>query len=88
MRQNYVQQLQALLQDSVSLEQALTSLIASDDYFRVDVQQAYAVSWAMTFYLLNVSQNSCELSTDFYRSGAWENTQSGTAWQIFARHSE
>ena len=50
MRQNYVQQLQALLQDSVSLEQALTSLIASDDYFRVDVQQAYAVSWAMTFY--------------------------------------
>ncbi|MEM7560584.1 MAG: DUF1570 domain-containing protein [Planctomycetota bacterium] len=44
-------QLQPLLQDQSKLQRSIEELIASDKPFQKDALNAYALSWAMTFYL-------------------------------------
>ncbi len=46
-----VARLQPLLADSVKLESQIRSLITSDAMFRQNPSEAYALAWALTFYL-------------------------------------
>lgn len=44
-------QIQPMLENEFQLENRIRSLIETDDFFDSDPRQAYAIAWAMTFYL-------------------------------------
>lgn len=51
MNSHQIRNLGPILKNATDLESRIASLITSDDLFRSDATQAYAISWALTFYL-------------------------------------
>lgn len=72
-----VAELQPLLHDLPLLESKIGKLIESDRLFRSNPQEAYALAWAMTFYLAERMPNEFERYLEKQRSRRFGNYSAG-----------